>query len=76
MVERLRHGKHYAPPTLSPIISTRYGACELHNIGSVVGGIASQEAVKVRDAMFLARCVTPVLNVVESWSGVRSSTVR
>jgi amyloid beta precursor protein binding protein 1 len=26
---------------------TRYGGCELHNICSVIGGIASQEAVKI-----------------------------
>ncbi|CAM9585090.1 unnamed protein product [Ascophyllum nodosum] len=37
----------------------RYGACELHNIASVVGGIASQEAVKAVTHQY-----TPVNNTI------------
>eukprot|EP00904_Undaria_pinnatifida_P010541 jgi/Undpi1/6617/HiC_scaffold_20.g09096.m1 len=38
---------------------TRYGASEIHNIASVVGGIASQEAVKA-----ITRQYTPLENTV------------
>eukprot|EP00903_Cladosiphon_okamuranus_P005691 g5653.t1 len=37
----------------------RYGACELHNVASVVGGIASQEAVKA-----VTRQYTPLDNTI------------
>ncbi|CAN0509172.1 unnamed protein product, partial [Laminaria digitata] len=41
------------PPSLAwclVLVSARYGASEIHNVASVVGGIASQEAVKVKTA--------------------------
>lgn len=38
--------------------SARYGGGELHQIASVVGGIASQEAVKVESSMNLQRIPT------------------
>ncbi|CAN0034095.1 unnamed protein product, partial [Choristocarpus tenellus] len=41
------------------LVSARYGAAELHNIAAVVGGIASQEAVKA-----ITRQYTPVNNTV------------
>lgn len=44
----------------------RYGGCELHHISSVVGGIASQEAVKIITHQYLPINNTYVYNGINS----------
>jgi amyloid beta precursor protein binding protein 1 len=44
----------------------RYGACELHNISSIIGGIAAQEAVKIITNQYVSLNNTFVYNGIAS----------
>jgi hypothetical protein len=44
----------------------RYGGCELHNISALIGGIASQEAVKVITHQFIPLNNTYIYNGIAS----------
>lgn len=45
---------------------TRYGGCELHNISALIGGIASQEAVKIITHQYVPLNNTYVYNGIAS----------
>jgi amyloid beta precursor protein binding protein 1 len=49
---------------------TRYGNAEIHNIASVVGGVASQEAVKIITGQYLPLDNTYVFNGIAAVAGV------
>jgi len=49
---------------------TRYGGAELHNIAAVIGGIASQEAVKIITHQFTPLKNTLIYNGIAGISGV------
>jgi amyloid beta precursor protein binding protein 1 len=44
----------------------RYGACELHNISSIIGGIAAQEAVKILTRQYVSLNNTYIYNGITS----------
>ncbi|RYG47228.1 hypothetical protein EON67_08770 [archaeon] len=46
----------------SPLCSTRYGGCEPHTIAAYVGGVASQEALKLITGLFVPIGNTHVFN--------------
>ena len=48
----------------------RYGNAEIHNIASVVGGVASQEAVKIITGQYVPLNNTYVYNGISSVGGV------
>lgn len=45
---------------------TRYGACELHNVAALIGGVASQEAVKIITHQYMPLNNTFIYNGVAS----------
>lgn len=45
---------------------TRYGGCELHNISAMIGGIASQEAVKIITHQYVPLNNTYIYNGIAS----------
>ena len=49
---------------------TRYGQAEIHNIASVLGGVASQEAVKIITGQYVPLNNTYVYNGIASIGGV------
>jgi amyloid beta precursor protein binding protein 1 len=49
---------------------TRYGNAELHNVASVIGGVASQEAVKLITGQYVPLNNTYVYNGIASTAGV------
>lgn len=49
---------------------TRYANAEIHNIASVVGGVASQEAVKIITGQYIPLDNTYVFNGIASTAGV------
>ena len=61
----------WAPPNLKNLISkdhaleiTRVGACEIHNIAALIGGIASQEIVKILTKQYVPMNNTYIYNGV------------
>ena len=48
----------------------RYANAELHNVASVIGGVASQEAVKVITGQYVPVNNTYVYNGIASFGGV------
>jgi NEDD8-activating enzyme E1 regulatory subunit len=53
----------------SILLQLRYGAAELHNIAAILGGIGSQEAVKVLTQQYVPLTNTFVYNGVASVGG-------
>ena len=49
---------------------TRYGAAELHNIAAIVGGVASQEAVKLITHQYVPINHTWLYNGISSLAAV------
>jgi amyloid beta precursor protein binding protein 1 len=49
---------------------TRYGNAELHNVASVLGGVASQEAVKIITGQYVPLDNTYVYNGIAGTAGV------
>ena len=59
----------WSPPSLKSMISkdhaleiTRVGACEIHNIAALIGGIASQEIVKIITKQYVPMNNTYIYN--------------
>ena len=48
----------------------RYGAAQVHNVAAIVGGVASQEAVKVITGQYTPMAGTYVYNGIASIGGV------
>lgn len=49
---------------------TRYGNAEIHTIASVIGGVASQEAVKIVTGQYIPLDNTYIYNRMVSVAGV------
>jgi amyloid beta precursor protein binding protein 1 len=47
---------------------TRYGACELHNISSLIGGVAGQELIKLCTKQRIPLNNTWIYNGINSFS--------
>ncbi len=54
------------------IISVRYGACELHNIAAFMGGVASQEVIKIITKQYVPVFHTLVFNGIQGSCSVIS----
>lgn len=50
----------------------RYGACELHNISAIIGGVAAQEAVKIITHQYVPINNTFIYNGISSTGVVYS----
>ena len=48
----------------------RYGACEIHTVAAFMGGIASQEAIKILTRQYVPLHQTFIYNGLQSVSGV------
>jgi len=68
-----RYGIEQHAGTLAPALAaemTRYGAAEVHTVASVVGGVASQEAVKVITGQYTPVRSAYVYNGIASTGGM------
>ena len=55
-----------------PVFSVRAGASELHTVSSLLGGIVSQEAIKVLTRQYVPMENTVIINTIKSTSSVYS----